>query len=319
MTDALLTWFAANHRDLPWRRDPTPYRVWTSEAMLQQTQVATVIPYFERWMVRFPNLEALAEASLDEVLKAWEGLGYYRRARLFHEAAKEVMTRHSGVIPNTYRDLLSLPGVGPYTAAAVASIAFGEGVVAVDSNVKRVASRLWTLDAPTGKEVSERLEPLLPQNCAGSFNEALMELGALVCTPRLPKCDACPVSTHCAAFNTEQVERFPTPKPKRTVPHVTRYAAIFLENEHIFLKQRDNDEMLGGLWGLPLFETPPKGERLRAVQHAYTHFCITATPVLVTTLSETEGELVALEAVASLALSKLDHKLLHVIKEAARR
>ena len=163
--------------------------------MLQQTQVATVIPYFEQWLLRFPTLEALAAAPLGDVLKAWEGLGYYRRARLLHEGAKQVVTQHGGALPKRYDALLKLPGIGPYTAAAVASLAFGEQVLAVDGNVKRVAARLFCLSGEVGaRDAETHLGPHLPATKAGAFNEALMELGATVCTPRSPRCEACPVS-----------------------------------------------------------------------------------------------------------------------------
>ena len=313
--EKLLDWFGKIARDLPWRRNRTPYRVLIAEVMLQQTQVATVVPYFERWLGRFPTLQALADAPLDDVLKAWEGLGYYRRARFLHEAAKKVHRDYGGNLPKSYDELLTLPGIGTYSAAAVASLAFGEDVLAVDGNVKRVASRLFTLPQPTEKAVKEALLPHLPKGQAGAFNEALMELGALVCTPRTPRCDACPVSGHCKAFRTGRVAEFPPPKPKKKVPHVRRYALIKVDNGRLWLKQRGKDEMLGGLWGFPLLEEASEeageGERLEHVTHAYTHFKVTATPVLVAKTPE-DGVFVPIEDLSKLALSKVDHKILEV-------
>ena len=310
MTDGLLEWFYLNKRDLPWRRDKTPYRVWVSEVMLQQTQVATVIPYFERWMKRFPNVDALAEAPLDEVLKMWEGLGYYRRARLLHAGAQEVVRDYGGRLPENYDALLELPGIGTYTAAAISSLVFNEDVLAVDGNVKRVAARLFMISGVvTEKAAKKNLLPHLPRGRAGAFNEALMELGATVCTPKAPLCQSCPVSENCAAFRRGQVARFPEPKARKNVPHLERYALAYQRDDALYLRQRSESEMLGGLWGFPLTEDLPKGKRLKEVQHAYTHFKITVTPVLVEEEPE-DAEPVSLASISGLALSKLDHKIL---------
>ena len=310
MTDALLEWFHQFKRDLPWRRERTPYRVWVSEVMLQQTQVKTVIPYFERWMERFPNVNTLAESPLDEVLKAWEGLGYYRRARLLHAGAQEVAEDYRGRLPDEYEALLRLPGIGTYTAAAISSLVFNGNVLAVDGNVKRVAARLFTLPGVvTEKAAKEPLLPYLPRGRAGAFNEALMELGATLCTPKSPLCSNCPVSKHCAAFQRGRVANFPQPKAKKNVPHLERYALLYRRGHSLYLRQRRENEMLGGLWGFPLAENAPIGERLREVKHTYTHFKITVTPVLVEEKPE-DAEPVPLTSLAELALSKLDHKIL---------
>ncbi len=312
--DRLLRWFAANKRQLPWRDRPTPYRVWVSETMLQQTQVSTVVPYFERWLTRFSTLEGLAAAPLKDVLKAWEGLGYYRRARLLHSGAKRVVTAYGGRVPETYDELLQLPGIGPYTAAAIASLAFDEAVLAVDGNVKRVASRLFCIPGVvTPNAVKKRLEPHLPRTQAGAFNEALMELGATLCTPRTPNCVGCPVSRYCGAFQTGRVAAFPEPKVRRKVPHYGRFAFVCEREGTLWLRRRGEDEMLGGLWGFVLSDVALPGEQLGAVQHAYTHFKITATPVLVAEPPES-GSWVALSDVSALALSTLDHKILAVVE-----
>lgn len=312
----LLDWFAAAQRPLPWREARTPYRVWVSEAMLQQTQVATVIPYFGRWLTRFPTPEALAEAPLSDVLKAWEGLGYYRRARLLHEGAKVVVAQHGGVLPRTYDALLELPGIGPYSAAAVASLAFGERVLAVDGNVKRVAARLFRLPGEVRPAaVQEHLESQLPETQAGAFNEALMELGATVCTPRAPRCGACPVNSHCEAFRYGQVARFPAPKVRKKVPQVHRFALVCHRATALWLRERPTDEMLGGLWGFVLSETAPPGAQLEPVRHTYTHFKITATPVQVAT-PPVIGRWVECAELETLALSKLDYRILERLREA---
>lgn len=312
-TRDLLGWFAGSQRRLPWREARTPYRVWVSEAMLQQTQVATVIPYFQRWLTRFPTLEALAAAPLSEVLKAWEGLGYYRRVRLLHEGAKHVV-RHGGVLPKTYDALLKLPGIGPYTAAAIASLAFGEPVLAVDGNVKRVAARLFCLSGEVkAGTVQEHLRPHLPETEAGAFNEALMELGATVCTPRSPRCEACPVSAYCKAFQRGQVARFPEPKIRKRVPQLHHFALVCQEGDTLWLRRRGEDEMLGGLWGFVLSEDEPPGEKLEPVRHTYTHFKITATPVVVETPPEV-GRWVSLAELEALPLSRLDYKILERLR-----
>jgi A/G-specific adenine glycosylase len=319
----LLRWFGAHRRDLPWRREPrTAYRVWVSEIMLQQTQVKTVVPYYRRWLRRFPDVRRLAAASIDEVLKAWEGLGYYRRARQMHEAASLVVRRRGGKFPSSAHELGSLPGIGPYTAAAVASIAFGEDVVAVDGNVRRVASRLMALGDPTREAVRTRLEALLPAGRAGAFNEAMMELGAGVCLPRRPLCRACPLSSACRAHRPGRVGRFPPPPRRRRAPRVQAIALVVSRGNAFFLRRRPEGEMLGGLWGFPLVRegtlTGLEGILLPPVRHDYTHLKLTAYPLL---LRQGQGRLPrwggAGEAkfftragMAKLALSRLDHKIL---------
>ena len=315
MTPRLLEWFARVKRDLPWRRERSPYRVWVSEIMLQQTQVATVVPYFERWLARFPDVRSLAAAPVDDVLKLWEGLGYYRRARNLHRAAQIVAFEREGVFPTTYEAWLGLPGVGPYTAAAVASIVDGEGVVAVDGNVKRVAARVFGLVGVVGeKEVRRLFTPYLPEN-PGDFNEALMELGATVCTPRNPACEACPLTNTCTAFQENRVAELPTPKPKRARPHRERYAVVDVKNGSVWLRQRTPEEMLPGLWGFVLTEEEPSGETLPAAEHVYTHFSTRVTPVL-TPHGKHEGGYVKIGELETLALSTLDHKILNILRAA---
>jgi A/G-specific adenine glycosylase len=284
--------------------------------MLQQTPAKTVIPYFERWMARFSNVAELAAAPLDEVLKAWEGLGYYRRARLLHRAARMVEGEVTGELPRSYADWLKLPGVGPYTAAAIASLACGEDVVAADGNVKRVAARLFKLPGKVSEEaVGKMLEPHLPAGRAGEFNEALMELGAILCLPQHPRCHLCPISAHCQAFQTGETARYPQPAPRRAVPHLERYALVSYEAETFWLTRRPESAMLGGLWGFPLTEALPSGQilkqMLKEVRHAYTHFTITVTPCLIHAPVEgLSGRYVGLEELPQLALSRLDHKIL---------
>lgn len=315
MTEALLRWFAAHRRDLPWRHQRTPYRVWVSEVMLQQTQVATAIPYYRRWMQRFPTLSHLASATLDEVYKLWEGLGYYRRARYLHQAAQEVVARYGGKLPSRADALRALPGFGSYTAAAVASIAFGEPVLAIDGNVKRVAARYFKLAQPSEAEVHKRLSPYLPNHEPGSFNEALMELGATVCRPRAPRCNACPLAATCGAQRAGQVADYPRPNLRRAVPTLTRYALLYGEAGQVWLSRRPQGELLGGLWGFPLGDSCPPGTVLKPVRHAYTHFRLVVLPVVVN--AAPPGQPVPLGEIERLALSRLDYKLLERWRYAA--
>jgi A/G-specific adenine glycosylase len=301
-TQRLLSWFAAEARDLPWRRDRTPYRVWLAEVMLQQTQVDAVVPYYERFLARFPGVEALTAAPLEEVLKLWEGLGYYSRARNMHAAARRIVAEHGGQIPDTFEALLALPGVGRYTAGAVASIAFGEDVPAVDGNVRRVLARAFAIREDVSRSVAQwemeaLAKSLLPPGQAGAFNEALMELGATVCTPRAPGCDRCPLCGLCQARAEGDPESLPVKRPRKRTPHHDVTAAVtFDDRGRVLVAQRNADDMLGGLWEFPGGkceggETLPEclaremreelgvkvevGEQLTVVRHAYTHFRIT--------------------------------------------
>lgn len=307
MTQELLAWFDRHQRPLPWRRERTPYRVWLAEMMLLQTQVATVIPYYQRWLARFPTLEALAGAPLEAVLKAWEGLGYYRRARYLHQAAQRMLTEG---IPQGSQGWRRLPGVGPYAAAAIAAIVDGEPVIAVDGNVRRVAARLFALDDLRACAVQAALAPYLPHARPGAFNEALMELGATICKARNPACSNCPLQDYCQAYQTGSVAQYPKRQARAKIPHHRRYALIWRSSSHIALRRRSDDEMLGGLWGFVLSDTAPNHTAaLAQVKHAYTHFRLTVTPLLVG--QAPAGSVpVAISELDTLALSTLDRKIL---------
>ena len=267
----LLAWFAANARDLPWRRTLDPYAVWISEIMLQQTQVKTVIPYWERWLRTLPDVRALADAPEDRVLKLWEGLGYYTRARNLQKAARVIITEHAGQFPRDFAAILALPGIGRYTAGALASIAFNQPAPILDGNVIRVLTRLFALPGdPKEKRLNARLWELAEElvnaaarisdskfqipNSAGNcsaLNQALMELGATVCTPRAPACLKCPLVTQCAAQRADRVEEFPQVKA-RTVATERRYVVAVLERGGKFLvRQRPADVVNAGLWEFP--------------------------------------------------------------------
>lgn len=249
---SLLTWFRSHARSLPWRAEPRdPYRVWLSEIMAQQTRIAAVLPYYERWLQHFPTVEALADAPLDDVLKMWEGLGYYSRARNLHRAARRIRDELGGRFPDDVPGLLSLPGVGRYTAGAIASLAFGRRAAVVDGNVRRVFARVFALPAAQSTDAAlwPLAESLLPGDGAGEFNEALMELGALICTPRSPKCTECPLRPHCAAHTADAVARYPEKQPRAATPErIVLTALVRRADGRLLLGQRLHDGLLGGLW-----------------------------------------------------------------------
>jgi len=293
----LLAWYRAHRRDLPWRRTRDPYAIWISEAMLQQTRVETVIPYWQRFLARFPDVEALATAGVDDVTALWAGLGYYSRARNLHRAAQVVMERHAGRLPDDVEALRELPGVGRYTAGALASIAFDKPAPIVDGNVARVLARLFAIDGDVrSSTVQERLwseaEQLARGDEPGALNQALMELGATVCTPRAPRCAECPWSAQCAAHAQGRAESLPVkarPAPARRLEAV---AGFLVRHDRVLAVQRPQRGLLGGLWELPGGElrggeTPDRAlaralregvglgirapEPLGAIEHAFTH------------------------------------------------
>jgi A/G-specific adenine glycosylase len=258
---ALAAWFEAEARDLPWRRGRTPYAVWLSEIMLQQTRVETVVPYFERFLRAYPDVGALAAAPIDDVLHLWSGLGYYRRARQLHATAREVTTRYGGVLPDEAEALRALPGVGAYTAGAIASIAYGRREPLVDGNVARVIARLDAIDEPVrSPAVTRRLwetaARLVPADRPGRFNEALMELGATVCTPRDPRCDACPLPHVCHARASGRERDLPVVESKRPVPVVAAVAVVIADGGLVLFARRREGGLFGGLWEPPMVEAP---------------------------------------------------------------
>lgn len=260
----LLDWYDSEHRDLPWRQRPRgkgraqrpdPYRVWLSEIMLQQTTVKAVIPYFERFLHIWPTVEALAGADLDEVLAAWAGLGYYSRARNLHACAKAVVERHAGVFPRAEAELRELPGIGPYTAAAIAAIAFGEKATPVDGNVERVTARLFALQQPlpgAKKELKRLAATLTPSRRPGDFAQAMMDLGATICTPRRPSCLMCPLQSDCHAHARGIAADLPARAERLERP--TRYGVAFLalrEDGRVLLRRRAEAGLLGGMLEVP--------------------------------------------------------------------
>lgn len=297
-------WWRRCRRDLPWRRTADPYAIWVSEVMLQQTQVATVRPYYQRFLKRFPTVRALARAPMGEVLKAWEGLGYYARARNLRAAATTVVREHGGRLPPTAEALRRLPGIGRYTAAAVASIAFGSDDAVLDGNVTRVLSRLFAVGGKLGKAatqkrlwaLAERLVSPGSPGRVGLFNQAMMDLGATVCTPRRPRCEACPLRRLCRAHELGSEQDYPRRARRRAVPHYDVAVAVVERRGRILIGRRHARGLLGGLWELPggkvranesLAQAVRREVReemgirvrvlepLATIRHAYSHFRVT--------------------------------------------
>jgi A/G-specific adenine glycosylase len=344
----LLDWYRTNKRDLPWRKTSDPYRIWVAEIMLQQTRVATVIPYYERFLERFPDVNALARARLDAVLKAWEGLGYYSRARHLHEAARIVAGPLGGNVPSDLAELRKLPGVGAYTAGAILSIAFGKRAAAVDGNVIRVIARLFSIEDPVDggkarKRIGELAARLVPASDPGHCNQALMDLGSGICTPGSPDCPACPLAEACGARRKGCQDSIPAKKAQAAVPRREAVAALIRNNrEETLLIKRPDRGLLGGLWRFPggllkEGEKPAAGLRriLRdelglkitpgrewlAVEHGYSHFSVTVHVLSCTIrgqLTDAGGcvqqKWVGDKRFFRLAVSRLERKILGALK-----
>ena len=296
----VLAWQRQHGRhDLPWQGTRDPYRIWVSEIMLQQTQVGAVIGYFERFMQRFPDVKALAEAPEDEVLRFWSGLGYYARARNLHKAARLVVEKHDGALPRSAEELVGLPGVGRSTAAAIAAFAFGERGAILDGNVKRVLARQFGIEGfPGAAKVEARLwalaADLLPANGIEGYTQGLMDLGAMVCTRAKPQCEACPVSQGCVALRTGRVRELPSPRPKRV--HPTRQATwlVLRHCGQVLLERRPSAGIWGGLWSFPEFDGRDLAQEcltrfgcvisshreMPSFAHGFTHFRLEISPLV---------------------------------------
>lgn len=300
---SLLDWFDSEQRDMPWRGTDDPYPIWVSEIMLQQTQVSTVIPYYQRWMKSFPTLRKLARAREATVLKHWEGLGYYSRVRRLHRAAQIVVKEHQGRVPDTYAELIKLPGIGRYTAGAILSIAFDQPEPVLDGNVKRVLSRLFVMQgngvpATHENRLWETSAKLVPAKRPGDFNQAMMELGATVCLPKKPLCLTCPLQTQCEAHRRDEVEQFPAPRVRNPAKKIEVSAAVITRGGKVYIQQRPHDGLMGGLWEFPGGKRKPKeteeaclireireelgipvviAKKLMTLKHSYTQFRVTLT------------------------------------------
>jgi A/G-specific adenine glycosylase len=275
---SLVAWFRRGHRDMPWRRTKDPYAIWISEIMLQQTRVETVRDNNARWMTRLPTVRALAEAPLDEVLALWSGLGYYARARNLHAAATQICVAHEGEVPRDPLALRALPGVGDYTAGAIASIAFGLPEPIVDGNVARVLCRVFLLDAPAGDRALQKTlwtlaRSLVPDHAASAFNQAMMELGATLCTPRAPACEKCPLAKRCRAHAESRAEELPRKKVKRAVPICDEWTLVVRDrDERLLLGRRPERGLWGGLWEPPRMERAHADRLADGVARATTRF-----------------------------------------------
>jgi A/G-specific adenine glycosylase len=299
---AVLGWFQLHGRkNLPWQQHISPYRVWVSEIMLQQTQVATVIPYFERFMQAYPTVRELADASEDDILHLWTGLGYYARARNLHESAKIIASEHHGRFPGTLEALEQLPGIGRSTAGAILSLSMQVRAPILDGNVKRVLSRFqavegWSGQSRTLKKLWQLAENLTPQQQAAEYTQAMMDLGATVCTRTKPRCPDCPLQLHCVAHATNCTDQYPQPKPRKTLPTKTAYF-LLLQNPagEVLLQKRPSQGIWGGLWSLPQHEDSQQllvqlaesvqgdiepGKNLPERRHTFSHFHLVMHPQL---------------------------------------
>lgn len=344
---ALLRWFREEARDLPWRKTKEPYHVWLSEILLQQTRVDQGLPYYERFLAALPTLESLAAASEHDVLKLWEGLGYYTRARNLHKAARQVMEQYGGRLPERAELLQLLPGVGKYTAGAIASIAFNERAPVVDGNVKRVLSRIFNIaqsidDTAVDKKLWAMADALVPESDPGDFNQAMMELGARICTPKKPDCGSCPVAVECEACKRGVQEKRPVRKAKKTVPHKEIVVAVIAHEGRYLIGKRPPEGMLAGLWEFPggkleageshqdalrreceeeLGVKVKVGGMIASVNHAYTHLKVTLNVYRCTiekgkpkSKIHTELTWASPEEFDNFAFPKGNHKFLNLLK-----
>jgi A/G-specific adenine glycosylase len=335
----LLAWYADHARDLPWRKSRDPYRVWVSEIMLQQTQVATVRDYFERFVAAFPDVHALAKAEEQQVLRQWEGLGYYRRARQLYAAAKKVVAKYEGQFPSDVDSLQSLPGIGRYTAGAIASIAFDQRAPILEANTIRLLSRLIAYRDDPLRTAGQRIlwqtaADILPQKEVARFNQALMELGSLVCTPTNPTCDECPLSGICAAHRLGAQNKIPRPKAKQTYTELREAAVIIRRNGRVLMRQCGEGERWAGLWDFPRFALDAEGPLfardeiastvrrktsvecapgtlLKTLKHGVTRFRITLDCYAAEYISgrATNSKWIPLESLATIPLSTTGRKV----------
>ncbi len=352
LSTRLLNWYNQNKRTLPWRLGGlSPYAVWVSEIMLQQTRVETVIPYYEKWLRLFPTVQVLANASEHDVLNAWEGLGYYSRARNFHKAAKMVVEKYNGELPRDLDELRTLPGIGRYTVGALASIVFGMDEPALDGNLKRVYARLFDVSEPVDSTEGEKIlwklaKDNLPKGQAADFNQALMDLGAMICVPKNPRCLICPVMKVCKARANGTQNLRPVKKMKKAVPQYVHAAAVTVRRignpprEEVLLAQRPSTGLLGGMWEFPngrvdldpvkeLAKVIRSGYNLRlgakrrvrelgVFQHAYTHFKVTVHAFACELISVPKAEnlkWVALKDLADYPMGKLDRQIANMVMQ----
>jgi A/G-specific adenine glycosylase len=339
----LLNWYNKNKRTLPWRDHPDAYAVWISEIMLQQTRVEAVIPYFEKWMRVFPTVQALANASEQDVLNAWEGLGYYSRARNLHKAAKVVSTDYGGKLPQNVDELIQLPGIGRYTVGAIASLVYGKDEPALDGNLKRVYARLFDVTEPVDSPKGEKLlwdiaRKNLPKGKAGDFNQALMDLGSAICIPKNPRCLLCPLMELCKARENGTQGLRPVKKAKKVSPQYVHAAGVIVRSGKVLLAQRPSEGLLGGMWEFPngrvsgdpakeLTKALRTGYNLKVqrkeaigfVQHAYTHFKVTvhAFRCELKSIPNENMKWISLKKLNEMPMGKVDRQIANMLTKKA--
>lgn len=300
-SEQLVSWYRDHGRKtLPWQLAKTPYTTWLSEVMLQQTQVATVVPYFERFVQRFPTVDALASASVDEVLHLWTGLGYYARARNLHQAARQIVSEHQGVFPTDFAQVLALPGIGRSTAGAILSLSLGQHYPILDGNCKRVLARFagvagWPGERAVEQQLWQIAERITPSGTVAEFNQAMMDLGATLCSRSKPRCAECPLKLHCVAALQGEQANYPGKKPKKSVPERQSFWLLLTYQEHIYLSQRPASGLWGGLYGFLEFTTAEERQyfllslsnemvsqqSLPAFRHTFSHFHLWIAPLVV--------------------------------------
>lgn len=332
----VLRWFAKKQRPLPWRQTRDPYAIWVSEVMLQQTQAATVVPYYKRFLKAFPTVKALAKADLSRVLKVWEGLGFYVRARSLHRAARVVVDRFAGHLPDNLEALQRLPGIGRYTAGAILSIAYNQKAPVLDGNVKRVLSRLFALSQDPNRGKTQDLlwnlaEGLVPRSHAGAFNQGLMELGATICTPKKPLCTKCPLKALCKAAASGFPENYPVRRSRKRIPHITAVGVVIRKNGRVLLRQRPAKGLLGGLWEFPNWTSREEVDHRRELQNllrterttkaqvgqylgsfdqAFSHFKLTLHVYLCHSYAGSiDGKWIPVKSLASLPMPRLHRRI----------
>ncbi len=339
----LLDWYDSNHRKLPFRLTNDPYKIWISEIMLQQTQINTVIPYYNNWVKKYPTLNHVAKAKFSELLKRWEGLGYYARCNNFHKSSKIVLHLYKGVIPQDYKQFIALPGVGEYTAAAVLSIAFDQKIPAIDGNVKRIMSRYLGIKNTTPKNykwIKNKLKSWIPSQRPGDFNQAMMDLGSIICRPKKPNCNKCPIKKNCVGYLNNNPEKYPIKLVKKKTPNFTVVVGLIWRKDKFYIQKRDINSMLGGLWEFPggkisndeslitALEKKVKNEcgseikvneKIGVIKHKYSHFSITMHGFNCKEKSkiapfEKEHRWINSKQIDQFAFPKANHKLFSIIK-----